>query len=134
MTDVIKLGKKTLTIGVVLTTILWSLGVAAFAAPLIAQAETTVTLTAGDVIKGASTKNVFYYAVDGKRYTFPTDKVFFSWYKDWSVTKTIPDSQMGTIAIGGTIPYRAGTQLVKIQTDPKVYAVEPSGTLRWIET
>lgn len=134
MTDVLKMGKKVLTIGVVATTILWSLGVAAFVAPLIAQAETTVTLTAGDVIRGASTKNVFYYAADGKRYTFPTDKVFYSWYKDWSMVKVVSDAQLGGITIGGTVAYRPGTNLVKIQTDPKVYAVEANGTLRWVET
>jgi len=134
MTDVLKMGKKVLTIGVVATTILWSLGVAAFVAPLIAQAETTVSLSAGDVIKGASTKNVFYYAADGKRYTFPTQDVYFSWYKDWTNVKTISDSQLGGITIGGTVSYRPGTQLVKIQTDPKVYAVEAGGSLRWIET
>ncbi|MCX6779083.1 MAG: hypothetical protein NTU97_02535 [Candidatus Magasanikbacteria bacterium] len=134
MTDVLKMGKKVLTIGVVATTILWSLGVAAFVAPLIAQAETTVTLTAGDVIKGASTKNVFYYAVDGKRYTFPTQDVAFSWIKDWSTVKTISDSQISGITIGGTIAYRPGTQLVKVQSDAKVYAVEPGGVLRWIES
>jgi len=134
MTDVLKMGKKVLTIGVVATTILWSVGVAAFVAPLIAKADTTVTLTAGDVIQGASTKNVFYYAADGKRYTFPTQDVAFSWLKDWTTVKTISDAQLGGITIGGTVAYRPGTQLVKIQTDPKVYAVEANGSLRWIET
>lgn len=132
MTDVLKLGKKAFTFAVVLTTILWSVGVAAIV-PLVANAA-DVTLTVGDVIKGVSTKNVFYYSSDGKRYTFPSDKVFFTWFKDWSVVKTISDAQMGGITIGGTLPYRAGTQLIKIQTDPKVYAVEPAGTIRWVET
>ena len=134
MTDVLKMGKKVLTIGVVATTILWSLGVAAFVAPLIAQAETTVTLTAGDVIKGASTKNVFYYAADGKRYTFPTQDVAFSWIKDWTTVKTISDSQISGITINGTVGYRAGTALVKVQSDAKIYAVEPGNVLRWVES
>ncbi len=132
MTDVLKLGKKAFTFAVVLTTILWSVGVAAIV-PLVANAA-DVTLTAGDVITGTTTKNVFYYATDGKRYTFPSDKVFFTWFKDWTVVKKISDAQMGGITIGGTLPYRAGTQLIKIQTDPKVYAVEPGGTIRWVET
>ncbi|MEK9183295.1 MAG: hypothetical protein AAB849_02190 [Patescibacteria group bacterium] len=132
MTDVLKIGKKALTVSVVFTTILWSIGFAALVAPLVVKAD--VALVAGDVIQGTSTKNVFYYSADGKRYTFPTDKVFFSWYKDWTVVKKIPDAQMGNITIGGTVAYKAGTQLVKIQTDPKVYAVEPGGSIRWIET
>ncbi len=93
-----------------------------------------VTLTAGDVVKGTTSKNVSYFGNDGKRYTFPSNKVFFSWFKDWSKVKTVSDDQLGDIALVGTMPYRAGTQLVKIQTDPKVYAVEPGGKLRWIET
>lgn len=129
MNDVQKLGKKILTIVAVVSTILWAVG-----APLLVKAETNVTLTAGDVIKGATTKNVFVYAADGKRYTFPTDKVYFSWFKDWSFVKTIPDAQLGAMTIGGTIAYRPGTQLIKIATDPKVYALEPNGSLRWIET
>ncbi|MBI5023208.1 MAG: hypothetical protein HZC05_03565 [Candidatus Magasanikbacteria bacterium] len=132
MTDVLKIGKKALTVSVVFTTILWSIGFAALVAPLVVKAD--VALVAGDVIQGTSTKNVFYYSADGKRYTFPTDKVFFSWYKDWTVVKKIPDAQMGNITIGGTVAYKAGTQLVKIQTDPKVYAVEPGGSIRWVET
>ncbi|HBV58351.1 MAG TPA: hypothetical protein DEB73_03795 [Candidatus Magasanikbacteria bacterium] len=132
MTDVLKIGKKALTVSVVFTTILWSIGFAALVAPLVVKAD--VALVAGDVIQGTSTKNVFYYSADGKRYTFPTDKVFFSWYKDWSMVKKIPDAQMGNITIGGTVAYKAGTQLVKIQTDPKVYAVEPGGSIRWVET
>jgi len=135
MNDVLKMGKKALTVGVVATTILWSLGVAAFVAPLVASAETTVTLTAGDVIKGASTKDVFVYAADGKRYAFPSDAVYFSWYKNWSIVKTVPDTQIASISMGkGGVPFRAGTYLIKVNTDPKVYAVEPNGAIRWIET
>lgn len=132
MNDVLKIGKKALTFSVVVTTILWSIGFAALVAPLAVKAD--VVLTAGDVIQGASTKNVFSYAADGKRYTFPSDKVFLSWFKDWTVVKKIPDAQLGGITIGGTIPYRAGTLLIKVQTDPKVYAIEPGGIRRWIET
>lgn len=133
MTDVLKIGKKAFTVTIVVTTILWSIGVAAFVAPLVANAA-DVVLTAGDVIKGTSTKNVFYYAADGKRYTFPSDKVYFSWYKDWTVVKTLSDAQLSNITIGGTLPYRAGTQLIKVQSANNVYAVEPGGTIRWIET
>lgn len=131
MNDVLKVGKKALTYGIVVTTILWSMGAAALVAPLVASAQ--VALSAGDVIKG-STKHVFVYGSDGKRYTFPNDKVFLSWHKDYKAVKTISDAQLAGIQISGTVAYRPGTYLVKIQTDPKVYAVEPGGVLRWVET
>ena len=41
---------------------------------------------------------------------------------------------MAAIPLGSNVVKRPGTYLVKIQTDPKVYAVEPYGVLRWITT
>ncbi|EKD90058.1 MAG: hypothetical protein ACD_32C00056G0001, partial [uncultured bacterium] len=94
----------------------------------------SVAVSVGDVVKGSLTKDVFYIATDGKRYTFPNQDVYFSWHKDWTIVKTLPDADLALLAVGGTVTYRPGTQLVKIQTDPKVYAVEAGGILRWIET
>ncbi len=89
------------------------------------------TFAAGDLIK-ASGKAVYYYASNGKRYVFPHENVYFSWYTDFSSVKTITDSELASIMIGGNITMRPGTKLVKIQTDPKVYAVTKGGVLRAI--
>ena len=133
MSNTLRLSKKVLTYAVVAATILWSVGFAAIAAPLAASAaDTTVTLTAGDSIQNASSKAVFYYSADGKRYTYPTGSVYLSWYSNWNGVKKISDAQMGGIAIGGTVAYRPGTRLVKIATAPATYAVEPGGTIRQI--
>lgn len=93
----------------------------------------TVSLSAGDLIK-ASGAAVYYYAGDGKRYVFPNEKTYKTWYMDFSGVKTISDSQLASISIGGNIVFRPGTNLVKITTDPKVYAVGPGGTLHWVPT
>ncbi|MFC1703132.1 hypothetical protein ACFLZO_01560, partial [Patescibacteria group bacterium] len=42
--------------------------------------------------------------------------------------------ELASYMLGGNVTYRPGTRLVKIQTDPKVYAVEPTGVLRWVQT
>lgn len=89
------------------------------------------TLTAGTLIK-ASGAAVYYYASNGKRYVFPNEKTYKTWFNDFSSVVTITDAELAAIQIGGNIVYRPGTRLVKITTDPKVYAVSAHGTLHWI--
>jgi hypothetical protein len=60
--------------------------------------------------------------------------VYFSWYEDFSTVQTITDQELALITIGGNVTYKPGVKLVKITTDPKVYAVAQNGVLRWIET
>ena len=73
-----------------------------------------------------------YYLTGGKRYAFPNEKVFFSWYADFSNVVTVSSVELAGYSLGGNVTYRPGVRLVKIQTDPKVYAVSRYGTLRWI--
>ena len=121
--------KKVFTSFVTLTTITWSVGVGALALPSAASAAAV----SGDLIK-ASGPSVYYYAGDGKRYVFPNEKTYFSWYKDFSSVKTVSDSELASIMIGGNVTLRAGTKLAKITTDPKTYAVGPGGVLHWIQS
>ena len=109
-------------------TVVSSVGVGSLGFAGAASAATT-----GDLLK-ASGPAVYYYGSDGKRYVFPNEKTYFSWYNDFSAVKTISDAELASIAIGGNVTIRPGTKLVKIQTDPKVYAVTKCGTLHWIES
>lgn len=77
---------------------------------------------------------MYAYAGDGKRYVFPNEQTYKSWYKDFSGVKTITDSELAAIMIGGNVTTRPGTSLVKITTDPKVYAVSTGGKLHWVES
>ena len=96
----------------------------------------------GDLIKIPDDGNVltlsdtavYYYATNGKRFVFPNEKVFFTWFPDFSKVKTIPIDQMGLIPIGGNVTYKPGSKLVKFQTDPKTYLVTKGGVLRWAQT
>ncbi len=124
------LGKKAFTVGVVVTTIAWSIGLAMFLVPLAANAAAPV---AGDLIK-ASLPSVYYYGANGKRYVFPNEKTYKTWYSDFSSVKTITDSELAAISLGGNVTYKPGVKMVKITTDPKVYAVAANGTLRWVKT
>src|SRR3989339_2229440 len=120
--------KKVFTFSVVLTTILWSMGAAVFV-----PVASAVTLSAGDLIK-ASGAAVYYYAADGKRYTFPTQSTYMTWYGDFSGVMSIKDDELAAIDLAGNVVVRAGTKLVKITTVPKVFAVSPKGKLSWVKT
>lgn len=88
----------------------------------------------GILIKGTSFTSIYFLADNGKRYVFSNDKTYLSWYADFSGITIVKDEDLATFQIGGNVTYRPGKKLVKIQTDPKVYAVEKSGVLRWVTT
>jgi hypothetical protein len=77
-------------------------------------------------------KAVYYYAQDGKRHAFPNDKVYFSWYADFSAVQTISSSEMAALPLGSNVTYRPGSRPVKFMTDPKTYVVGLGGSLRWL--
>ena len=79
-------------------------------------------------------KAVYYLGQDGKRYVFPHEKVFYSWYADFTGVETVSSDELAGYAIGGNVTYRPGSKMVKIESDPKVYAVSQNGTLRWVAT
>ncbi len=87
----------------------------------------------GELIKGSGPA-VYYFAVDGKRYVFPTEKTYFTWYDNFDSVMTITDAELAAIPLGANVTYRPGVRMVKIESDPKVYAVAKNGELRWIET
>lgn len=129
MIDSLKVGKRALTTAVAAATILWSVGVSSFVAPLTARAA-----SAGDLIKGTTLSTVYYYGTDGSRYAFPNEKTYFTWYSDFSDVETISDSALAAIPLAGNIVNRPGSRWIKIQSDPKTYVVTPQGQIRWIES
>ena len=81
-------------------------------------------LPLGSLIKSDQNSSVYYYDFDGKRDVFPDEQTYFSWYKDFFDIHTISSEDLSTIPLGSNITIRPGTKLVKIKTDPKVYAVD----------
>lgn len=100
--------------------------------PINVQAETTIE--AGDLVKTADSTSVYYIGADSQRHAFPNQKTFDTWYTSFYSVKTITLEQLQQYSLGKNITYRPGTKLVKIQTSPKVYAVEPNATLRWLSS
>jgi plastocyanin len=92
---------------------------------------TSAPCLAGSLLKG-SQPAVYYCGQNGKRYAFPNEKVFTSWYKDFSGLIIMSDAQLAAVPLGGTVTYRPGVRLVKIKSDPKTYAISRGGLLRWV--
>lgn len=99
---------------------------------LTAPMTTNAAASAGDLIKKDGLSAVYYLGEDGKRYVFPNEATYKSWYSDFSGVVTISADELASYPLGGNVVVRPGTKLVKITTDPKVYAVEANGTLRQI--
>jgi len=93
-----------------------------------------VFCVAGSRIRSVSYSAVYYCGADGKRYVFPNQKVYNSWYPDFQGVQTISDADLAATPLGGNVTYKPGVKMVKIVTDPKVYAVDRGGVLRHVST
>ena len=104
----------------------------ALVAPAAHAATIFRTFGVGDLIKGSGPA-VYYFGSDGRRYVFPNDKTYFTWYKDFGSVKQVADDELATIPLARTnVTYRPGYKMVKITTDPRVYVVDESGVLRHV--
>lgn len=99
----------------------------------IAPAKATES-NVGKIVKVKGGTALYYIANDSKRYVFPSEKIYKSWFTDFSEIITVTPEEIQSFSTGGNVRYRPGILLVKIQTDPKIYAVGKNGVLRWIKT
>lgn len=104
-------------------------GLLALALPAASQAAVPY-----DSLVKASGDAVYYHAADGRRYAFPSQRVYETWFSDFSQVQQITDEDLASMMLGGNVTYRPGIRMVKITTDPKVYAVAKGGVLRWMKT
>lgn len=115
--------KKMIVLGVMMMTV--------FSMSVVVAPQASAA-SAGDLIKMDGLSSVYYLGADGKRYVFPNESTYFSWYSDFSSVVTISQSELESYPLGANVTVRPGTKLVKITTNPKVYAVTPGGNLLWI--
>lgn len=91
-------------------------------------------LKSSSVIKG-SLPMLYWYGADEKRYAFPNIQTLWTWFppeQSQPRVRQLSDVEVAKIPIGGNITYRPGTRLIKITTDPKIYAVSGPRALRWV--
>lgn len=109
---------------------------------LMAIASATVTISSSahaaipntGLVKSPSHSAIYYKASNGKRYVFPNEKTYFTWYQDFSSVVVISESELASLPIGGNVTYRPGVKLLKVTSDPKVYAIAGPKTLRWVSS
>lgn len=115
-----------------------SIAAAGYFTAAIPQASAVTALAdiePGDLIRGESYAAVYYMSVDGTRYVFPNFNTYYTWYgNDFSSVKFLSDADLFSIQIGGNVTYKPGTYMIKINTDPKTYAVEEGGVLRHVSS
>ncbi len=103
-----------------------------------AEEETTdevtddLTLADNTLIKTDDSASVYVIGAAGQRHPFPNEVTFFSWGYSFDDVTIVDAETMSTFLIGDSVTIKPGTYLVKVQTIPKVYAVAPGHTLRWI--
>lgn len=135
MTDIIKLGKKAFTVGVVASTILWSAGVS-FLVPSVAKAaDLCPALYAGDMIKVVGVKTIYSINNNLEVISFSDGYAFKTWntvetyaglYK--SITQECYDSLKTVTAKPLFVGYRPGSAVVQRIGSSKLYVVLPNTT------
>ena len=110
MSKLIKKGKFALVISLTISTVVWSIGLAAFTMPVIAA-------SAGDLIKREGKSTVYYVGSDDKAYIFPSGDVYSTWYGSDATVTTVTDDEFHVFGLGGNIVGRAGRLFELVTND-----------------
>jgi len=108
---------------------------AAISAMLLVFLPTQVQATeyvGGELIKGSSDA-VYYVGTNLKRYVFPNERVFMTWYQDFGEVTRVTDTELNNLPLAGVVRYKPGVRMIKIPDDPKVYTVGQMGLVRHVE-
>jgi hypothetical protein len=85
------------------------------------------TLLAQEGVSGAS---VYYVGEDNKKYVFPDQFTYFTWYENWDDVVRVSVAELDAYDNGGVVTYRPGSKLITTVDTAHVYALEPGGSLR----
>lgn len=85
---------------------------------------------AGDLVKCSDFTSVYLLKDDGKRWVFPNEKTYFTWYNDFNSVVEISCEDLAGYMIGGNVTYKPGSRLLKLISAPTVYSVSDGGVLR----
>ncbi len=88
---------------------------------------------AGSVIVGPKVATKFYLSRNGKRYVFPDEtKTFDTWFPSGTKIVSLTETELESYPLGGNVCYRPGTRLIRIASDPHIFAVAHNCVLRAI--
>ncbi|MCR4312386.1 MAG: hypothetical protein NUV56_03820, partial [Candidatus Uhrbacteria bacterium] len=92
--------------------------------PFDGSTEAINPLASYTYFRGSDYDTVYLLTADGVRRPFINESIFFTWQKDFSDVLTVSNATLAYYALGAPMLPNPGVALVKIQSDPKVYAVE----------
>ena len=72
----------------------------------------------------APVSSAVYYVEDGERRAFINEMAYFTHFGSFAEVMEVSDSEISTYTLSGLMLPKAGTVLVKIQSDPRVYLLE----------
>jgi hypothetical protein len=75
---------------------------------------------------------IYEIGCDNVLHIVPNEATYKTWWTNYEDVSFIESSFLISHELGASVTVRPGTCLVKQTSSPKVYAVEPSGILRWI--
>jgi cysteine-rich repeat protein len=87
----------------------------------------------GTLIKTQLDPRVYYINNNNERYYIPNFNTFASWFQNFNSLTVVTPQTLASYPYLGRLTVKPGN-LVKFDQDNKVYAVEPTKTLRWIST
>ncbi|MDD2807767.1 MAG: fibronectin type III domain-containing protein [Patescibacteria group bacterium] len=112
---------------------LFSLAFLALALSTVLPAAATESSAVGQIVKVTDRPTLYYVAADGKKYIFPNEKIFRTWFSGFKNVVTVSVEELATVPLGGNVLYRPGIVLVKSTDNPNVFAVSKDGVLRWLK-
>jgi len=95
-------------------------------------ADTGANFELGDLVKINGDSAVYLIGKNNQRFVYPNEDVFYSWNSDFSKVQTVSPEVLASYQLAGNVTIKPGTKLVKITSDPKVYAVTRGAKLHQI--
>jgi hypothetical protein len=75
-------------------------------------------------------RTVYFLDNTGSRHAFTNERVFFSWYEDYTNLHIVSTDVMSDFPLGANVTYHPGNLMVKFPTLNTVYVVEQHSVLR----
>lgn len=101
----------------------------------VSSIETTPSAQSGSIIRADHDDTVYYIDATGHRRPLPDTQTYFTWESSFDTVQTVTEADLAEIPLGPALSPKPGTVLVKIQSVPKVFAIDGTAetpVLRWI--
>ena len=103
-----------------------------FISPITAKECTEVIEEDSSFLASVGGSAVYYISSNEKKYVFPDQKTYMTWYSNFNNIITLSIAQLDQYPDGGAVTYRPGTKLITHPNTARIYAVSPGGILHWI--